>query len=71
MEIINQIAGMLGLSSTMFIVIVVAAVLLLGGLTILKAVVKFAWRTFITIFVLIVLLLGGLYIGTLMLANVH
>ena len=69
MEIVNQLAGLVGLSPTMFIVIVVAAVVLLGGLAILKAVLQFAWKTFMTGCLFLILLIGGLYIGSLLLSN--
>lgn len=69
MELIEQMAALVGLSPGMFIVIVAASVILLTGWAILKTFLKIAWKTFTTGCLLLILLIGGLYVSSLLLGN--
>lgn len=67
MEIISSLADIFGLSPETFTFFVIAAIILVVGWTILKTVVKIAWKTFATGCLLLFILIGGLFAGSLLL----
>lgn len=69
MEVINTLADFLGMSPGLLMVLLVAGIVLVVGWTVLKFVMRVAWKTFSAGCLLLIILIGGLLIGSAMLNN--